>query len=61
MIIIPDDLPEPTFTHWTREVKILLAQQENLLVLDNQMGLFSGPAYVTASGKQPPVFLDTGL
>ena len=61
MIIIPDDLPDPPLHIGQGMLKILLAQQENLLVPDNQMGLFSSPAYVTASGKQPPVFLDTGL
>ena len=39
--------------HWTSEVNNLLAQQENLLALDDQMGLFSSPEVVAVFCMNP--------
>ena len=39
MIKLEDDLPGP-YVHWTSELKQFLSQEENLLVLDDKMGLF---------------------
>jgi len=43
MILLEDDLPGPSLAHWTSKLSKLLAQKENLLVLDYWTELVSSP------------------